>query len=243
MNILTDPNLKTARAKEHLDALKREWTIFVQSEPCRFSEKDDIQAGEYQIKIEVDDVPERLSLIAGDIFSCLRASLDQLVWSLATYTIGSYAEGTQFPIFSYWDTKTAAKFNGYTHGLPNEAIAIIDSLQPYHRGNPIDIHADLLWRLSKLCNIDKHRRIPAHGSTVNFKLSSSIPKNAVTIDDSGIMRFPLSMKNEVKLYPCAILDIVFGDSREGIECDLTGVGNIYEFVANDVIPRFARFIK
>ncbi len=37
--------------------------------------------------------------------------------------------------------------------------------------------------------------------------------------------------------------VVFGDMSDGISCDLDGVTDIYNFVVDSVIPRFARFFK
>jgi hypothetical protein len=240
---LTDPNLKTARAKEHLDALDREWAEFLKSQPCTFRCKDNVKTGQYQIKIELVDPSAHLSVIAGDIFFCLRSSLDQLIWALATHFTESYAVGTQFPIFDKRNKNTAARFNTYLAGLPKEAIAIIDSLQPYHGRNRAGIEANLLWKLNKLCNIDKHRRIPVHSGIVDFMLPDAIPRNLVTLDNDGVMSFPLAMKDQVKLYPTVNVGVTFGDTHEGIEINRAGIDKIYKLVADDVIPRFARFCK
>jgi len=70
---------------------------------------------------------------------------------------------TGFPILS--DTDKKGRFGRGSHkwisakpkvvGIDPDAQAVIESLQPYHRGNAYD--TDPLWRLSELNNIDKHR--------------------------------------------------------------------------------------
>ena len=236
---LSDAYLKTTRAKKHLDDLLKELAAFHESKPYEFQEKLDFENQRYRIRIKVKDPPEELSLIAGDIFCCLRASLDYLVWALATLNTSSYAEHTQFPILEKED---APRFEKQTKGVPAEAATIIESLQPYRAGDTQAIHRHLLWRLNKLCNIDKHRRIPVYGSTVDFKLPHSIAP-FVMLEDDGVMSFPLKLKQEVKIGcdPNNAFKVVFGDSYDGIECDKDGIKQIYEFVAENVIPRFSRF--
>lgn len=55
------------------------------------------------------------------------------------------------------------------------------------------------------------------------------------------MSFPLSAKGDLTLYPDFTYQVLFGDSREDVECDVRGIGEIYGFVVDHVIPLFARF--
>jgi hypothetical protein len=166
--------------------------------------------------------------------------LDQLVWALAHTTL-PYPKGTQFPIL---DAPDDAKIAGWTRGAPAAAIAIISQLQPYTGQDATAIRGHLLWRLNKLCNIDKHRRIPTDKNVtiVNFP---DFPKASVPLidydQDAGVIRVPLHLKDKMRFDPTASLDVVFGDSHEGIECDFAGLEDIYEFVSDKVIPRFLSF--
>lgn len=241
---LVDPYFKTTRAKEHLDSLRQEVDAFIESQPCEFLEQLDSKNQRYRIRLKVKDAPSRFSLIAGDVFGCLRASLDHLIWCLATRNTGFYAEGTQFPILEQAD---APRFARHTSGVPAEALSIIEYLQPYHATNTYGLKNHLLWRLNKLCNIDKHRRIPLHGAVVDFQFNKSLGQP--TFDDDQTMSWPLSareelsLKSEMTLYPEVSYKVVFGDATEGIECDLKGIDEIYKFVAEDAIPQFARFVE
>jgi hypothetical protein len=238
---LADPYLKTSRAKEHLEALRKELKGFYESKPYQFIEKVDSEKGRYYVGIKINETPDSVSLIMGDLLYCLRSSLDQLVWHLARLTI-EYPEGTQFPVLEKSDTDSLGRFRKQTTGVPAEAVAIIDSLQPYHAGDRQGIRNHLLWRLNNLCIIDKHRRIPTHGASIDFKLPAEI-MSFVSFDNGGIMNIPLAMKSKMKLHPDITFRVVFGDFHEGVDCDLDGVERIYEFVTNDLIPRFARFFK
>jgi hypothetical protein len=73
-------------------------------EPCEFIREDDVQNQLHVVRMSVRPIPDDIPLIAGDLFYCLRASLDQLVWCLAKINATpGYPEGTQFPILEQRD--------------------------------------------------------------------------------------------------------------------------------------------
>src|ERR1022692_3305533 len=112
-----------------------------------------------------------IHLIAGDIFYCLRSALDQAVYYLAKDSF-PYPDWTQFPIFDEDTAETRKRFARYTRGVDSEAVSFIKSLQPYVGLNREPLTAHMLWMLNKMCNIDKHRRIPIRGcaTDISFKL-------------------------------------------------------------------------
>lgn len=240
---LTDPYLKTTRAKEHLESLRNELQVFQESNPCRFTRRDDEENQLHIISFKMDAIPDKIPLIAGDIFYNLRASLDQLAWCLARLPppLPSYPEDTQFPILEKPNPQLIKR---RTRGIRAEAVRIIESLQPYNGRDAAEIHSYHLWRLNKLCNIDKHMRIPVHGAT------GTVVWGRVTLDrvhegfDKNMeVKIPLNMKDEMALDPkVPNLTVLFGDMYWGIQCDLAGIEAIYEFVTNSVIPRFSRFL-
>jgi hypothetical protein len=240
---LIDSELKTVRAKEHLETLRREIRTFGESNPYTFETQEDLERQRFKIKIVTKEIPNTIPLIAGDLFYCLRASLDRLVFSLARLTL-PYPDRTQFPILEADSEKTRKRFAEQTAGVPAEAVSIIEELQPYHGSDTAAIRSHLLWRLNILCNIDKHRRIPMHSAIQDFSffLPESVA-SAVEIEQDEVVSLPLSAKGKVEFDPKAPVNIVFGDMHEGIECNLEGVERIYYFVADCVLPRFARFFK
>lgn len=240
---LDDPYLKTTRAKTHLDALRDEINAFYKSEPIRIFREDDVKRQLYCIRIVIATIPSQLPLIAGDLFYCLRSSLDQAVWALAKRKIGTggYPTHTQFPIFDHNTARNRAKFTQYTTGIPAAAIGIIKSLQPYHRADPA---AHLLSRLNLLCNIDKHRRIPVHGEEliVGFPDAPRALAKLWTFDHKQQMiSVPIAYKSQMRFNPEVSFKIIFGDMSAGVSCDFDGMKSIYEFVTNSVLSRFARF--
>jgi hypothetical protein len=243
---LVDPYLKTTRAKLHLEDL-RERLAFFGKEPCEFLREDDAKNGLHIIRMKVKDISDEIPLVFGDLLYCLRSSLDQLVWCLAKINATpGYPKKTQFPILQERDIP---RFNKQTSGVPAKALEIIESLQPYNAPTPDGIREHLLWRLNKLCNIDKHTRIPVHGTTGIVTWDTFVPFGSDKIlltqfDDNAEMKFPLSLKSQVALNPrTPEFRVMFGDMYWKVQCDFAGIEAIYEFVANSVIPRFAGFFQ
>lgn len=242
---LADPYLKTARAKVHLEQLRSALQSFYETKPCRFSREDDLESGLHIIRMKIVDTPDEVTLIAGDFFYNLRASLDHLVWCLAKSNGVPYPTNTQFPIIEVFDKGSAKRFKRRTKGVPAAAVTIIESLQPYKAGEATDtlrIRSHWLWQLDKLCNISKHMRLPVHGSTGMVTWPNLGPP-LVSFDDDAVMRLPLSRKNEVSTDPNVTFDVVFGDLYWGVACDFQTIERMYEYVANTVIPKFAGFFK
>jgi hypothetical protein len=245
MHDLADPYLKTSRAKEHLESLRKELQTFYDSKPYELTTQEDTHNQMYLTYVKVSTAPDRLSLILGDLLYCLRSSLDQLVWCLVK-TIGNYPERTAFPIIYSNNSKNRRRFKEQTAGVSAAALAIIESLQPYHAGNPVAMRSHHLWVLNELCNIDKHMRILAYGAEVKwyFRKGSPIASSA-NFDDAddqgrGILSIPLSLKAELAAEPPPTFKVVFGDAAKQIEADIDQFERIYKFIAEDVVPRFAR---
>ncbi len=231
---LTDPFLKTERAKTHLDDLLGEVDAWSNSQPWSLNRNDNISAGIYRLEIDYKDVPAKIYLILGDLLYCLRASLDQLVYQLASLTT-SQPEKTQFPIF---DTFSPKKFKKCTNGIPARAAEIIDAFQPYNLGGK----SNLLWKLNELGNLDKHRRIPLFGkaSTINFPDAPESIHELIKFAEEGgvfVVTAPLFCQGFLTHVEVRDYKVVFGH-LDKIECDVDQIKQIYHFVTERVIPSF-----
>lgn len=126
--------------------------------------------------------------------------------------------------------------------MPDAAISIVKSFQPYNAGD--DFRLSHLWRLNKLWNIDKHRHIPAHGVLSNwqFRYCTEIPRPTPDqVDDCTIIRVALADKDKVEFNPELSCELRFIDEREQIDVGISDLAEMYDFVANTVIPAFAGF--
>src|SRR4051812_34275197 len=80
--------LKLDRAIEHLEALRVECAGYLNEEPKPYfvAVKFEADEGCHVARIfirEGHEPPDRIGLIAGDLFNNLRSALDHLVWDLA----------------------------------------------------------------------------------------------------------------------------------------------------------------
>jgi hypothetical protein len=236
------PYLKLGRAKEHFDALDREAAIFAESNPYRMFTQDDLESGQYIVTVWLDEPPVRLALLAGDFICCLRSSLDHLAWQLAFLTTDKPSEKICFPVLDKDTSNTQGYIKVATKGIPDLAITVMKSFQPYTYGAAYKTH--LLWVLNKLWNIDKHRHLALHSGVFDVSFSGvplAIVPGTEQLDDGFVMRFPLAAKQYMNLKPRVRAEIKFGDADEGIELGVKDFFDLYEFVAHKIIPEFASF--
>jgi hypothetical protein len=239
---LVNPYLKMGRAKVHLDALKEGILEFSNSEPYRIFPQDDLERGQHVITIRLSDPPLPLALISGDFICCLRSSLDYLAWQLAAISIANPSKDICFPIWGEDCNSAQRHIKKSTEGIPPEAITFMKSFQPYNHGNAYrDTH---MWRLNALWSVEKHRHITLHSVDCEILFPGIPPRMPFVreeLNDGCIMRFPLAAKQYMHLKPRSSVGLTFGDVDEGIELNFQELVDMYQFVSEKVIPRFARF--
>jgi len=162
--------LKLERADKHIHELESELLAFKKANPYKIGTKDDPQTRQLIYYItKADDVPARVSLIAGDALQNLRTALDYLAWQLVPASERSAQ--TSFPISddaAKYETEKVRKIKG----MPQAAVDAIDATKPYKGGN------DALWRLHRLNNIDKHRLlVTVGGSFSSFNVGAHVIGN------------------------------------------------------------------
>jgi hypothetical protein len=245
MDTIDNANAKLAWAKAHLQRLDLEIEKFSKSNPYALAAEYDLEHQRYVLRFNLFDVPLPICLIAGDAIYNMRASLDQLVWSLAR--LSGIPNRTSFPIVDgpYLTPSKLKSFNNCLAGVPVGAICEIDALQPYHGGDAYKTNP--LWRLDEICNLDKHRRIPADGSRSILyfpNMTREDTKSILTIEKTDtcfIISVPIAFKHKLDLHPTMQFGINFGGDISGISEGFGGLIEIYNFIAESVLPRFTRF--
>jgi hypothetical protein len=151
--------VKVERAKEHIRVLETEVGAFLAAKPYAIETKRDPQTRRLIYFIaSVRETPIRIAAIVGDVIQNLRSSLDHLAYQLVWIGTGQVPfSHVYFPIAE--DASTyPAKRDRQVKGAGPQAIAEIDAVAPYKGGD------DMLWRLHKLNNVDKHRILITVGS-------------------------------------------------------------------------------
>jgi hypothetical protein len=178
----------------------------------------------YVIKIRHTSDPDafRIILSIGDFIASLRCSLDHLAWQLALLTTVKPTGELQFPILEKSTVDAQMRFAKVTFGIPDGAIAIMKSMQPYHAGE--GHKSTHLWRLNKLWNIDKHRYIAGFEMKpdtweVSFSGNPDMQRVSLLQEQIGhqtIMRLPLAIKENVRFNPEVKVDFRINEPDEGI---------------------------
>lgn len=232
---------KVDRAKVHLDALSEAIESWRKNHADSLTPHDDLERGEYVVEIRPPDPDVKIALIAGDFVCCLRSALDHLAWQLAATVTPDPPKRICFPIYGENTIDNQYAFVKSTHGIPEEAIVTIRSLQPYQGGDTYK--RKYLWILHALWNIDKHRHIPLHSFVSEWRLApeSAMPLRIDKLDDHAKLIFRISDKPNVKFQPMPPPQVIFGDKKEDITVTIENLRTIYEAVRNEIIPAFSRF--
>jgi hypothetical protein len=235
--------LKAARAKEHLDALKRELDAYYSALPYAISHHRKPEIGRRVLRIELKDPTQTVYLLVGDFAHNLRSTLDHVVYALIVHSTKELPDSAQvqWPVQIQQDDKVFAK---QTKDVPAQAVDIIRSLQPYHEGPNELYKKNAIWQLHKLDIIDKHRRIainehalesffPSLGPSSDFKIE--------VVNDGTEISFPIDAAPvEMQFNPRP--QVLFGDSEEGLFVDVERLESMFEFITRDVLPRFLSFL-
>lgn len=243
MQSLRHAELKTARALEHLEALKVELKRFYDSSPYTITRSDNVESGRHLVRLQMRDVSDRTAILAGDFVHNLRCALDHAVFSLAIHATKAVPKKRlQWPVLETPNDKTLKQ---QTEGVPAEAVAIVESLQPYHEGAGDAFKRSPLWQLHKLDIIDKHRRVAIglHGFTCHFPTAKSpgsweIEKRQ--LEDGYEVSLP-PVAAALEMIPDLSPGVLFGDEAEGVSLDFEQLGALYKFVCDGVLPQFTRF--
>jgi hypothetical protein len=235
--------MKARRADEHfhsLDAEIRKWA----AKPYTVTKHLQFENLLYVIQVDITATPELVAMLLGDFVCNLRSALDQLAWGLARLDKArSFTEREkrriQFPIAKVKD----ATYDSLLSLFPSAVAKEIDSLQPYLRRNAF--RDDPLWQLNELWTMDKHRSIPVSPYSLNIGFPMDgwerFVNSSTYLSHYFEVAFPigLALTGEVNLEPSISVEILFGDST--FEIPFARLGEINNFVRNEVIPRFAGF--
>ncbi len=188
---LKGPRAKLDWAVEKLEALDVESKTFLESKPLRVVAEFDDEAGCHILRMRDNAEPGiayRFGLMVGDVVHNARSALDQAAWLLACRSN---------PVEKLWEPGTAWKIafpvtrdpgRFKTHRvisfLDEDAIAVLERLQPYQGGNIPDCigHLDTLW------NIDKHRAI--HSSNINLDYSKVSFRPGAALAERDLIEHP-----------------------------------------------------
>lgn len=234
--------MKLGWAYKRLDELKVAVLKF-RNDAYTVRQYDDLQESLHYIWVEQKVTPDDVAMLLGDFVYALRSGLDQLAWQLALITTDKPGGQTCFPIESECPLPSNKSYARKVESLPPVALKVIESLQPYTDQPRRKKHP--LWQLNRLSNIDKHEQVAI--GHIPFRFESNIVMTARPHFQHGtLISIPLADKDKFQL-KIEVPDIPFGepidatDAVSDFEITLDGLSKIYDFVRNDVVPKFESF--
>jgi hypothetical protein len=251
MASLENVRAKIEWSRKHLNLFKSEVFRYLNEESTNATVK--VQADTNLIKrVNVDPTPILVvhCLILGDCLQNLRSSLDYLVGELVLAANNVPDENHQFPICESLERFKSQCGRKRLDGIPVEAQALIESLQPYHC--PQGWNFSSLWILNELCNINKHRHVLVVKSNPIGILTETLDSfgeainSFVTVGDQAadirIARV-LGPGEKVEVKEHSVSHIVF-DEEPARGCDVfQTIREIGFKISEGIIPRFERFFS
>ncbi|HVX20663.1 MAG TPA: hypothetical protein VHB02_04885 [Acidimicrobiales bacterium] len=156
--------LKLDRAREHLDALDGEIKTFLDDHPITPVGSFDPATDCWVFRVgEVEPLPRRWGVIAGDIAHNVRSSLDHLVAQLVIANGRTPRRQHAFPVYTSrktWEDVRRRKDKSPLHGLHPDAVSLIEQMQPFNSTAP-DPDRSTLAGIHAIWNVDKHRLVHA----------------------------------------------------------------------------------
>lgn len=233
------PKMKSVRAGVHLKELEAEVRHFLEADPYLVTRKDNVKKHWHIISVEIKPCRDMIPLLMGEFAYSLRSALDQLAWQLALTVAGRPNSHTSFPIRGAVPPKG---FGDTARDIPPKAFSIIEPLQPYHRGSAFKNHP--LWILNELCITDKHATPAVNSSAGSFRINGAPILARRERDYSTELTVSSSDKFKAQFDPDPP-EIIFGKPADSagpwFEVRIGALRAIYDFVRNDVVPRFYGF--
>jgi hypothetical protein len=166
------------------------------------------------------------------------------MWQLALLTTHTPRDRTEFPCAWSFGKETEARIREAVKEVPPAAAEVIQSLQPYHRGEAYK--SDPLWKIDKLSNIAKHRAIPLQGAFLQF--SATIGEDGVeSWHNLGNGQIVIVLTEEaaanVKLAPAATAGILLGSKADGVEVGIDDLSELHEYIDRFVFPKLTPFFN
>lgn len=251
---LEGPRRKIQRAKEHIDEFERIVEWYKARKPVGITRYVDEEQGVHRYEmVGLFPPPPELGLRAGEALYQLRSALDHIVYSFGEIAgiDARDARRTEFPIhddrkvFLELDQKgkPSRRSGLYRIGmLPQRVQDRIESFQPYHRGSAR--HADPLWVLKVLRDLDTHRSVQPIFAGVRYPLEfgpGAKFKSGDLHDGDVFAEIPSDMNPEEKFEPHISALLTFPPIDViGTRYPPALLSEIYEHVRVEMMPTLTR---
>ncbi|MGN7187382.1 hypothetical protein [Microbacterium enclense] len=210
----------------------------------------------YTVTAHVPAPPLVIAVMFGEILHNLRSSLDHvarlLVLADGAIPVDKPPHATTFPILLRPPKNELTIFPR----VRSEALAAVESLQPYRSG---DGERHPLWRLNQLNNIDKHRLLHVTSlsgaggvafvpAPLDPEISTTQEQRRHTVrllpEEPQVFRATASeMHDPAAMAGLWSYTVVLGESGAGFREQIVGIGReLLDFIADRALPTLAEFV-
>ncbi len=217
---------------------------FLDTQPYTTTTKRDDKRRRYIFEVHIgDNPPAQLPFLASEFIHNARATLDNIVWSLAPSSVRR--RKPSFPIYDD-PIRFQCEALPMLKGMKPEIIKAIEWCQPYH-GNSHFVSAYRLLDLNRLWNFDKHRAplvvgcVPDAASYALIDDGSEFPlirtRMGVLILEEGkeIAWIPFDPRLKDDFKPHFHFSVAFvGAEKRAIP--FYGLMKMHEIITKEVIP-------
>jgi len=226
---------KLYRAKQHYEELVAAVGPWMNGDPGHLVlSPDSTPENPLCVYANKDPIPAIFGLIAGDFLQNMRSVMDYLVWHLiiANGKI-PHKTNTGFPVCKTpeaWKSASARKLAG----VPDEAIALLETLQPYPERRKKDIPLPMEV-LDELNNENKHRQVLFTSLANIIKPDEECPFPHIELEITRVRGNKVVPGERLLAY------LVFKEGLvEGIEVTMA-LGIIATYIDTHVLPLFEKF--
>jgi hypothetical protein len=237
--------------QQHRDTLDAIFKRYFQTEPAKIVREQEPASNDVFVTITpTAPIPTGISYAIGDCLQNLRSALDYLVRELVLTSNNVPTDHEIFPICKAPKGFKEAVRRGQLGGIHPDAVALIELMQPYNRGQNWEKSA--LWILNELANTNKHRRLlltemrSDHVKLDAFVAGVASRTMALKIpmfsSDTKLGPFPAKIPaDQVQMQRQILICITFNERPvEGYEVSET-INVLTHHLVADVIPAFEPF--
>lgn len=249
---LESPLWKIRRAQKHLETLNSYTERFNELGGIRVTRRTtpDDQWVEYVLE---SDYPPFIdyALTIGEFTYQLRSALDQVIFALCRFPDDAEEReraerSSAFPILRAPNASTLDGRTKYLQPEIRDAVRqVVHEAQPYNSPDP---RLHFLSLLDEMNVLDKHRLFEPAKSTLTIDKSDLdarvwITPNSGTADGEVLARVPPSLVDSTNFPARVTAGLAIQLERPGTSIPLDALGQIYGYVAFDLIPQFHRFFE
>ncbi len=253
---LEGPVLKLKRAQKHLETINEYLAKYESLDPTSMVCELNADETFYECRL-ISLFPPFLDfgIAIGEFSYQVRSALDHIIYALAEFPTtptdrdrDRAERSTGFPIRLVPNDSFIDRQLKYVRAsIKPDVRRLVESLQPYKRGNRKQARADPLVLLDELNRVDKHRVFRSPLTNINIDQADLAPGIRATTAGSAnhgdvFAWIPANLDPKVEFYPRVSYEVVLPiTGPKGGMIRMENLGTIHSHVRGYILPKFVGF--